>query len=416
MSRQRIKAIAALIALVGLTVAGQRPGNVAIASRSRVIRPAGLRTVAFYSRDLGGTTHLRVLLPEGYASTRRRYPVLYLLAGHTGTYKQWTTNSDVADYVRGLPLIVVMPDGGTGWYSNPASGVGPRWGDYLIDELVPYVDAHYRTVAGRAGRAVAGLSMGGLGAFDYAALHPDLFAAAASFSGYLNLRLLETPAQRHIYPDLAVFGDPRADALYWAGHDPVALAPNLRGVRLYLTSGNGQPGPFDRFHTPADPDEASTHAALLNMAAALSRTGITATVEDYGPGIHGWPYYARDLRHALPLIMDTFAHPPAAPLPWGYRTIARQFDVWGYQVVRTSGAPGWTALSAVSAAGLTAAGVGLLGVTTAALYRPAATYTLTVDGAHQHVVADTTGRLHLSIQLSGSGASHHVTIPAVRAP
>ena len=93
----------------------------------------------------------------------------------------------------GQPLIVVMPDGGRGgWYSNwhnGGRGGPPAWESYHIGQLIPLVDRRFRTVAARRGRAIAGLSMGGFGAFSYAARHPDLFTAAASFSGGLDLNL-----------------------------------------------------------------------------------------------------------------------------------------------------------------------------------------------------------------------------------
>jgi S-formylglutathione hydrolase FrmB len=391
------------------------PPRGAHVSGVQTTQPDGLRTLTLYSAALGGATHVNIALPDGYASSRRRYPVLYLLAGHTGVYWQWADKTDVVSFTRGLPLIVVMLDGRGGWYSNPVSGVGPRWADYLIDDLIPYVDAHYRTIAGRAGRAVAGPSMGGLGAFDYAALHPDLFAAAASFSGSLSLTGMEGPAWRAAFPDLAVFGDPRADALYWAGHDPVALAPNLRGVRLYLASGNGRPGPFEPHgHSPdPDPGEQYSLTSLQEMAAALAGAGITATVEDYGPGVHTWPYWQRDLHDALPLMMDTFAHPPAPPLPWSYRTIDRHFNVWGYRFGRAGGAPGWTELQDVSRAGLTVDGMGgLFILVTAPLYRPSTPYALTIDDVRQPrtVRADATGRLSLALTLAGAATRRRLSI------
>jgi len=389
--------------------------------------PADLRTLTLVSPALGGATHVRVLLPDGYAASRRRYPVLYLLHGYTDSYLSWSTRSDVVAYARRLPLIVVMPDGANGWYTDPA-GAGPRWEDYDVGELIPYVDAHYRTVPRRAGRDVAGLSMGGLGAFDLAARHPDLFVAAASFSGALDLAALEAPADRFLFPTLSFFGDPRAEGWRWDGHNPVALASNLRGLRLYLASGDGQPGPLDgaRLGGGADPIERYAHGALVDMAAALRGAGVPATVEDYGPGTHSWPYWQRDLHRALPLILGAFAHPPAAPLPWSYRMTDDRAAVWGYHVARIGGRHGWLALRDVSRAGFTAAGRGLLTVTTAPLYRPRAPYTLTVAGAPRRRTrqrADRAGRLRLTFTLAGPAAPQRVSItralqgaPIARAP
>src|SRR5689334_3642591 len=95
------------------------------ASRRASLGQADLRAISFESADLRGTARVDVLLPDAYDSSSRRYPVLYLLAGHTGSYDQWPTHSDVVALARGLPLIVVMPDGGRGWYADPVSGSGP---------------------------------------------------------------------------------------------------------------------------------------------------------------------------------------------------------------------------------------------------------------------------------------------------
>ena len=83
-----------------------------------------------------------------------------------------------------------MPDGGRGgfytnWFNNGAGGQ-PRWEDWHVKQLIPWVDRHYRTLDARRERAIAGLSMGGFGAFTYASRHPDLFTAALSLSGAVD--------------------------------------------------------------------------------------------------------------------------------------------------------------------------------------------------------------------------------------
>ena len=146
-----------------------------------------LRTPALYD-----ATRVRVLLPAGYAADPdRRYPVLYLLHGADSDYRSWTRYGDAEAITAHAPMIVVMPDGGAeGWYTDWYQGdrpVQPRWETYHVGELIPWVDATYRTIAARRGRAIAGLSMGGYGALSYAARHPGTFAAAASFSGALEI-------------------------------------------------------------------------------------------------------------------------------------------------------------------------------------------------------------------------------------
>jgi len=90
----------------------------------------------------------------------------------------------------GRDLIVVMPDAGLGWHCNPArSNVGPRnWETFHIEELIPWVDATFRTFPEQAGRAVSGFSMGGFGALKYIAKYSDKFASVSAHSGPANLR------------------------------------------------------------------------------------------------------------------------------------------------------------------------------------------------------------------------------------
>ena len=120
------------------------------------------------SPALGGSTSIRVLLPDGYgAAPQREYPVLLLLHGCCDDYRSWVDKGRAEQLTAPYPLIVVMPDGGrNGWYSNPVNGGPPRYETYAFDELLPWVDATFRA-DGR--RAVAGLSMGGFGALKYAA-------------------------------------------------------------------------------------------------------------------------------------------------------------------------------------------------------------------------------------------------------
>jgi hypothetical protein len=137
----------------------------------------------------------------------------------------------------------------------------------------------------------------------------------------------------------------------------------------------------------------------------LKHAGVPATVEDYGPGTHSWPYWQRDLHHALPLLMAALSHPAPSPASWSYRTTDRAFDVWGYHVAQQGGSPGWIILSGVWRGGLSARGTGRLVVTTAPLYRPHGSYTVT-GPTRQRVQADAAGRLRLILVPGGQAAVH----------
>ncbi|WP_337661940.1 alpha/beta hydrolase [Actinoalloteichus sp. AHMU CJ021] len=146
----------------------------------------------FATDAIGWNPAVNVLLPEDYHTSGRTYPVLYLL--HGGGLDQDFISFDregIRELTRGKPIIVVMPDGGhAGWYSNPVSSLtGPRnWEDFHIHQLLPWIDAHFRTYAEYDGRGVAGFSMGGFGALKYAAKYFGHFASVSSHSGPASLR------------------------------------------------------------------------------------------------------------------------------------------------------------------------------------------------------------------------------------
>jgi S-formylglutathione hydrolase FrmB len=283
------------------TLAGARAITVVGRQRhSARIEDWTLRTPA-----LSGPTRVRVLLPTGYAAAAgRRYPVLYLLHGADSDYRSWTRYGDAQAITAHVAMIVVMPDGGAnGWYTDWYQGarpVQPRWETYHVGELVPWIDVTYRTIATRRGRAIAGLSMGGYGALSYAARHPSTFAAAASFSGALEVGSADA------------WGERSANEARWSAHLPISIAGRLSSLALVeLRTGDGRPGPLDRRGTkagcPACALERYLHAGNVRLHARLRALGIRHVWDDYGPGTHDWPYWRRDLRETLPDLARALA-------------------------------------------------------------------------------------------------------------
>ena len=145
-----------------------------------------VETVQFQSKLINATLPYNVILPPDYrTSSRTRYPVLYLLHGLTGHYSDWLTRTNVADYAAQYRMIVVMPEGKDGWYTDSATVPNDKYESYILKELIPDVEKHYRTIETRFGRGVTGLSMGGYGALKFGLKSPGTFAFAASMSGAL---------------------------------------------------------------------------------------------------------------------------------------------------------------------------------------------------------------------------------------
>ncbi len=115
------------------------------------------------------------------------FPVLYLLHGLSDDHTAWTRRTSLERYVGGLPLIVVMPNGERSFYTDAVDRPLAAYETHLTQDIVGFVDRTFRTIPTRAGRVTAGLSMGGYGALKLALKHPDLFCAAVSHSGAVDV-------------------------------------------------------------------------------------------------------------------------------------------------------------------------------------------------------------------------------------
>jgi diacylglycerol O-acyltransferase / trehalose O-mycolyltransferase / mycolyltransferase Ag85 len=297
---------------------------------SRVIAQTVLdpRTVdvTIDSAALGHTASARIILPNRFAShSSSTWPVLYLLHGGFGTSVDWTESSRIADLARERDVLVVMPDGGslgfyTDWWDRGA-GNKPGWETFHMVELAQILE---RGLGAGDRRAIAGLSMGGFGVMSYAGRHPGFFRGAASFSGVLDTLhptvapifpglyatwLLQTFVTPLGYDALALFGDPVAQRAVWAAHNPVDLVANLSGTTLFVSCGNGSLGSLDPPGTDPSNLLAQLEAALLlqsrEFVSRAGALGLDVTVDFYGAGTHTWPYWARQLERAFPLLMQS---------------------------------------------------------------------------------------------------------------
>jgi S-formylglutathione hydrolase FrmB len=374
--------------------------------------------------------NVRILLPDGYAANpHQRYPVLYLLHGTSGGAADWTTMGDAEQTTAGLPLIVVMPDialhdNGGGWCTDWPGGA-EKWETFHVDELIPWIDHNLRTVASRAGRAIAGLSQGGFCSMSYAARHPDLFETALAFSGAPDIAY-DTAAQLLARPVIlatevgldgvapfSFFGNPLTDELNWAAHDPTTLANNLRGMKLFLYAGNGVPGPLDKGLNPAGAViEGGVYQLTKMFHARLQALGIPSVLDLYGDGTHSFPYWARDLRWSIGPIMADFAHPPPTPDPVTYTTDEPVYSVFDWQVTIQRTVAEFSTLSDASATGFKLSGSGSATVVTPRFYRRHAEYQVTVGTDTSVEQADGQGRLHVAVPLGPSNTQEQYTFGA----
>lgn len=255
------------------------------------LQPEGrLRDESFHSAALGRTMKYRVLVPQAYATSQRRYPVLYLLHGLTGDYMDWTTRTNVAEYTRTLPLIVVMPDGENGWYTNAADSSG-NFETYITTDLQADVVRKYRTVNSRYGRAIAGLSMGGFGALKLAMKRPAMFAVAGSFSGAFGA-VRDGELDRFIGAAEGdrlrrIFGP--ADSPLRRDSDVASLAEALKPASapyIYVDCGTSD----------------TLIGSNRDVVASLTKSGVPYEYHEIAGG-HAWDYWDRRVREFLGVLM-----------------------------------------------------------------------------------------------------------------
>jgi putative tributyrin esterase len=154
---------------------------------AQAARSATVETVRFESKMVGKALPYDVILPPDYDQNKTtRYPVLYLLHGLFGHYDNWVAKTQLTERAGAYQLIIVTPEGNDGWYTDSAVAPADKYESYILQELIPDVQQHYRAIEMRGGRAVAGLSMGGYGALKFGVKHPELFVFVASISGALG--------------------------------------------------------------------------------------------------------------------------------------------------------------------------------------------------------------------------------------
>ena len=147
------------------------------------------------SQMTGETMRFSIYLPPGYHKdprSGRKFPVLYLLHGFRDDHTSWPEHGElrrIADETirsgKAVPMVIVMPHAIGGFYGNGLEG-RRRYEDYFFTELIPSVEKHWRVDKGKDDRAIAGISMGGQGAFYYAMKYPESFSACCPMGGAFN--------------------------------------------------------------------------------------------------------------------------------------------------------------------------------------------------------------------------------------
>ncbi len=248
------------------------------------------------SKILAHPVNYCVILPPSYdADKTRKYPVLYFFHG-LGDNEQMFIHAGGFNLVEDLweqgqlgEFLIATPNAGGSFDINSHDGA-VRYEDFLVQEFLPGIESRYRTRAGRANRAVSGVSMGGYGALHLAFRHPELFSSVSAHSPAIIDRLpaFSAPTQGGSIRTRILggtFGSP-PDPAFWDRNSPLTLArtSNLAGLKIYFDCGDHDDFGFE------------TGATALDRILTSRRIPHEAHIY---PGRHDWPYFAEHLSASL---------------------------------------------------------------------------------------------------------------------
>ncbi len=252
---------------------------------------AKVDTLEVASTAMNKTYKAAVVLPNSYAKSKTTFPVMYLLHGAYGHFGDWLKNTPNKELVKNLAdqynMIIVMPEGETfSFYIDSPVNTGSQFETFVTKEVIQKVDKTYRTIANKNGRVITGLSMGGHGALYLSARNPDLFCAAGSMSGAVDMSVMlnrDSAAQvlKLIEP---VFGDKSNDVKMYEQHAVLNMIDKIKANKLPLIIDCG----IDDF--------------LIEPNKELHRRLVYNKVEhDYTerPGAHTWEYWDNALPYHI---------------------------------------------------------------------------------------------------------------------
>jgi S-formylglutathione hydrolase FrmB len=244
-------------------------------------------TVSVFSTKMKKEVKSVVIVPENY-STKKHYPVVYLLHGFSDNYAKWVkTVPAIKTLSTNYQFIIVCPDGGySSWYLDSPVDSTYQYESFIVKDLVTYVDAHYSTIADRQKRAITGLSMGGHGALYLAIRNKNIFAHAGSMSGGVDLR--HSTKKWDIAKRLGSFETSPDE---WNNRSVINMVEDLKNKELDLIIDIGVSDFFYQIN-------ASLHRRL--MALNIDHDYIER------PGTHNWDYWTNSIKYQFLFFDNCF--------------------------------------------------------------------------------------------------------------
>jgi S-formylglutathione hydrolase FrmB len=274
-------------------------GSLIFLSLCQITEAAKIDSLDIPSTAMHKTYKAAVVLPDSYAKSKSAYPVLYLLHGGFGHYRDWVDKTPDKTLLHSLAdsynIIIVLPEGEVfSYYIDSQVDKGSQFESYLIKDVVPKIDNTYRTNRTSRARAITGLSMGGYGALYLSARHPDVFGAAGSMSGALNPDMmgwkLPPDMAANIKKAFASIMGP-VETVDYSIYSVISMADLMRknGTKIIFDCG------VDDFLI--EPNRELHRRLLFNQ-----------TPHDYSerPGGHSWDYWQNSLPHHVLFFHEVF--------------------------------------------------------------------------------------------------------------
>ncbi len=245
-------------------------------------------TVEVMSDKMGRVIKNTVVLPAQYIEKKnptRFFPVVYLLHGAQGSYRDWPKKADLRSLASQYGVIIVCPDGQDSWYFDSPIDPNFQFETYVVYELRHFIESHYRTINHPKYRAITGLSMGGHGALWLAWRHPDVYGSCGSMEGGVDI--YNYPNRWKVNERL---GDFENNKDVWREHSVINLVPMLQpGQNIVIDAGKN-----DIF--------IEANNALHE---ALDKQGIP---HDYTvrPGRHSWSFWINALDYQMLYFYKAF--------------------------------------------------------------------------------------------------------------
>lgn len=204
---------------------------------SFVVKAGKVDTISIYSNSMHKSINAVVIKPDSYKKKKNSFPVVYLLHGYSGNYSNWITKvPELNRYADTYQTIIVCPDGNySSWYFDSPMDSTLRYETYIATEVVDFIDKNYRTIADKDHRAITGLSMGGHGALFLALRHANVFGAAGSMSGGVDLK-----ESKNKFDIIKRIGDTILQANNWHDLTVINLIENYTNttVKIIFDCGN----------------------------------------------------------------------------------------------------------------------------------------------------------------------------------